>query len=52
VIRPHWSPDVMDELERNLAERITAEKAHKRRATIQIFASLERISLTRFAAEV
>lgn len=35
VIRPHWSPDVLDELERNLAEVITAEKAHRRRVTME-----------------
>lgn len=30
VIRPHWSADVMTELERNLALRLTPEKAAKR----------------------
>lgn len=35
VIRPHWSPDVMDELERNLAERIGTDKALKRRQTME-----------------
>jgi len=35
VIRPHWSSDVMNELERNLAERVSAEKARKRRLTME-----------------
>lgn len=30
VIRPHWSAEVMDELERNLANRIGIEKARRR----------------------
>lgn len=30
VTRPHWSGDVMAELERNLAQRITAQKAARR----------------------
>lgn len=35
VIRPHWSDDVMDELERNLAQTIGAERAQKRRVTME-----------------
>lgn len=30
VIRPHWSADVMEELVRNLAHRISEDKASKR----------------------
>lgn len=35
VIRPHWSPDVMDELERSLARAIGAERARKRRIMME-----------------
>ncbi len=35
VIRPHWSADVMAELERNLGKRIPPERAAKRRRTME-----------------
>ncbi len=35
VIRPHWSRDVMDELERGLATAVGAERARKRRRTME-----------------
>lgn len=35
VIRPHWSRDVMDELERNLAVKIGVQKARRRRTTME-----------------
>lgn len=35
VIRPHWSKDVMDELERNLADRVGVRKAQRRRQTME-----------------
>jgi predicted nucleic acid-binding protein len=35
VIRPHWSADVLDELERNLGKRIGAERAYRRRRIME-----------------
>lgn len=35
VIRPHWSHDVMDELERSLAKAIGVDRARKRRLTME-----------------
>lgn len=35
VIKPHWSSEVMTELERNLAKRIPEEKAHLRCRAMQ-----------------